>query len=259
MEQVATTIQVLGTKIKLSATSQLLEAITAASADKPVRIATPNPEFILLALKDAPFNKALGSMTHHTVDGFGLLLALKLIARKKRVVTPIEKYTGADLCEDLFKQFQNGEKRFALLGGLPGSAQAKRAALQKQYPNIAIPLALHGGVITTDKPLNQDLLAEIATAKPDILLVGFGAPKQEIWIQAASKHSSLKSIPVMIGVGGTLDFGVTKRRSPRTFQKLHLEWLWRSLTEKGHVKRAYQATMVFSLKVLRSLIKLASR
>ena len=120
-------------------------------------------------------------------------------------------------------------------------------SLQQQYSALKIVGTSDGGIISKDIINIDSTLQEILLqAHPDILLVGFGAPKQELWIQLARSLP----IPVMIGVGGSLDFMVTKKRAPVLFQKTLLEWLYRSFTEKGHFKRAYRATIVFSCATL---------
>ncbi|HSI21339.1 MAG TPA: WecB/TagA/CpsF family glycosyltransferase, partial [Verrucomicrobiae bacterium] len=75
--------------------------------------------------------------------------------------------------------------------------------------------------------------------------------KQELWIDAA------RDLPIstMVGIGGTFGFYTTKKRAPKLFRALHLEWLFRALTEPGHAKRAWRAVVVFSCVALMSLTK----
>jgi N-acetylglucosaminyldiphosphoundecaprenol N-acetyl-beta-D-mannosaminyltransferase len=233
----------MGVDLKLTGKAELFTAIEEASDSSPVRIATPNPEFILLARENSQFKKALEKATHHVVDGFGLSLALRVSGSSGPTS---QKYAGIDLVEDLFKRYSKGEKSFALVGGYEGAA-AKRAELLRQtYPHIKIVAALRGGDISTESPVDPSLLNQLETAAPDILMLGFGAPKQELWMASASAST----IPVMIGVGGSLNFASAKKRAPKLVQVVQMEWLWRAFTEKGHAKRAYRATVGFTVSFL---------
>ena len=93
---------------------------------------------------------------------------------------------------------------------------------------------------------NAAIIAEIRAARPDLLLVALGVPKQEKWIAA---HLAELDVPVAIGVGGTLDVmaGVMKR-APHWMQKAKLEWLFRGLMQPKRAGRLL-ALPKFVLKV----------
>jgi len=233
-----------GVTLRLTSRPELLSAIDEATEQGPVRIATVNPEFIEEAVQNPAFNTALSTMTHATIDGSGLLFLLNFWKKYTHKVQNFELYHGSDLVQELFSRYKDGEKAFFLLGGQPGVMEKASEAIKSQYPKIHIVGVTDGGMVNKDNPqLNPALIKEIQDAKPDILLVAFGAPKQELWIEAAQR--SLQ-VPVMIGVGGSLDFYVKKKRAPQWIQSLHMEWAYRSLTEKGHIKRAFRATAVFT-------------
>ena len=232
---------------KLANRRELLDAIHAAHSEEPVRIATLNPEIMLAAQDRADLRQAIASMTHCSVDGSGLFMALRAWRAVTNATWPLERYTGATLVDDLFKAYQDGSKSFFLLGGGPDlpSPEVLRSRLEQQYPGCRIAGILDPGAIAVaDIRIAPSTAEALRAAKPDIVLAGFGAPKQELWIQAAQSLG----IPVMIGVGGTFGFYTRKNRAPRLMQSLHLEWLYRTLTEKGHAKRAWRAVVVFSLR-----------
>jgi N-acetylglucosaminyldiphosphoundecaprenol N-acetyl-beta-D-mannosaminyltransferase len=243
-------LQFMSLDIQLASKQEVLSAIESATPKNTVQIATVNPEFVLEAQNNSEFKKALSGMTHCIIDGSGLFFALQL-GRLFKTNKKAELYHGADLAEDLFRRHQYGTKRFFLLGGPEGMAEQASSALKKRYPGIKIVGATDGGDIPRSKVIVDQVLAEtITTAKPDILLVAFGAPKQELWMQAAKGLD----VPTMIGVGGTFGFYTTKKRAPRAIRALHLESFYRGLTEKGHAKRLFTATVLFPLQAIKWLL-----
>lgn len=239
-------IQFMSLDIELASKQEVLTAVEAATPDRPVRIATVNPEFVVEAEHNPAFQKALKQMTHCIIDGSGLFFALKLGQFFDTHYQGAEHYHGSDLTEDLFRRHQHGEKKFFLLGGQPGVAKEAERRLREHYPSLKVVGATDGGIIDPHHiEVTPELAAEINAAKPDVLLVGFGAPKQELWITAARE---ILAVPVMIGIGGTIDFYSVKKRAPSWMRSLHLEWLYRSISEQGHWKRAYRATVVFPLR-----------
>ena len=91
---------------------------------------------------------------------------------------------------------------------------------------------------------------DIRAARPDILFVAYGAPKQDLWI---GKHGAVLGVPVMMGVGGSFDFiaGVQKR-APRWVQRVNLEWFYRLVTQPWRWRRQL-ALPRFAWAVLREL------
>lgn len=232
---------------------EILAAIDKANPSQPVRIATLNPEFALEAQNNPEFKIAVAAMTHCVIDGYGLLAALKLwrFLKRKPDFRGLVQYKGADLAADLFSKYAFGEKNFFLLGGYPGQAAAAAHTIRQRYPSIHISAHDGGFIDKTSPQVDQSIIDEILLFKTDILLVGFGAPKQELWIRQASGQP----VPVIIGVGGTFGFYSNKKRAPGLLRALHLEWLFRAFTEKGHWRRAFRAVFVFGGKSLLWIIK----
>jgi N-acetylglucosaminyldiphosphoundecaprenol N-acetyl-beta-D-mannosaminyltransferase len=235
-----------GIHLALTRKERALEVIDNATRQHPVRIATANPEFIELAQHHEAFRTALHQMTHVTIDGSGLYFMLKLWKITGKTNFSPDQYPGADMVRDLFERYKNGERRFFFLGGAPGVMEKAAEAVKRLYPKITIVGTAYGGIVSDQEgSVSTELTRTLTAAKPDILLVAFGAPKQELWIEAAR---NILSIPVMIGVGGSLDFFVQKKRAPEWMRSLHLEWLYRSISEPGHWRRAFRATILFPLR-----------
>ena len=162
---------------------------------------------------------------------------------------------GIDLIYQIFESTHSSNKRIYLLGAGEGVAKKVSINLRRQYPNANIVGAEEGIKKNhVSESLNCSLIQRINEVKPDILLVAFGAPKQEIWINDNLKK--MPSVKLAIGVGGSFDFISDKiKRAPIIFQKKGLEWFWRLLLEPKRIKRIYNAVIRFSLLILNYKIK----
>jgi N-acetylglucosaminyldiphosphoundecaprenol N-acetyl-beta-D-mannosaminyltransferase len=185
-------------------------------AGMPHQLATVNPEFLVMARGDAEFRRVLQQADLALADGVGLQLAAML--QGKRFVSRV---AGSQLVYQLAPLAAQKGWRLFFLGAAPGVAEEAAQRLRAQHPAIQI-------TVNPADPTPEDsaaALAHIQAVRPDILLVAYGAPKQDLWI---ARHKDESGVPVMIGVGGTFD--VIAGRSPRPPQWLHdigLEWLYR--------------------------------
>jgi N-acetylglucosaminyldiphosphoundecaprenol N-acetyl-beta-D-mannosaminyltransferase len=207
---------------------QTVGGITQAINNKePYNVVTVNPELIMAATKNSAFKDIIAKADVVTPDGIGLLMMGQLTGRRLK-----ERVTGVDLCDRLAKEASQHGWKIYLLGAGPGIAQQSAANLQKKYPKLKIV-----GTSGADPDPNSahDIKNDIIAAKPAILLVAYGSPTQELWIQ---KHRQELDPIVTIGVGGSFDFisGSTKR-APKLVQKIGLEWLWRLVLQPWRIKR----------------------
>lgn len=221
------------------------ELLRAIAAGEKVRVATPNPEILLAARSSQPLQQAVCEMTHCLVDGTGTVLWWR-VAQVFFPLPAISRVAGASFCENLFTLYADGSRSFAFLGSSPGIAQQAAENLRQRFPAIRIVFSEDGGTPSPDGALDPAVRTRLLEAKPDITLVTFGAPKQELVIHQL-KDSSL---PAMLGVGGTLHFFVDRSRAPRLLRNLGLEWLWRLFTVPGHWRRVWRAVGVFSFVAL---------
>ncbi len=154
-------------------------------------------------------------------DGIGVLLAARILG-----LPVLRRVAGADLTEALCGAAVVRGHSVFLLGASAGIAEAAAVRLQEQFPGLRIAGTAHGYFRPAEEPA---LLAQIRRAAPDILLVAFGAPRQELWLH---RHAASLGVPVMMGVGGTLDVLAGRtRRAPRWLQAAGLEWLYRMMRE----------------------------
>lgn len=205
-------------------------------------VATVNPEFVLTASSDPVFKTILNQSDLSLPDGVGLQMAssyLHFFDHQLSVLT--ERVTGSDLFFKLCKLGSQKGWRIGLLGGQDFRGQnvcdLTKWRLEDYYPGIRV-------AYCSREP--SDL---VFTTPLDLLFVAFGAPKQEKWL--SENRDQLSQVRVGIGVGGTFDYLVGKRRrAPRLLRNLRLEWLWRLLIEPRRVGRIFRAVVVFPWRVL---------
>jgi len=163
-----------------------------------------------------------------------VLLAARLLRR------PIpERVPGSDLAPALFAAAERrGGLRVYLLGAGPGVAERAARRIEQMWPAVEVvgcyspPLGFEH-----DEQENQQILARIAMNRPDVLIVGLGAPKQELWLNA-NRHRLC--VPVALGVGATIDFlAGEKARAPRWMRAVGIEWLHRMASEPRRLARRY--------------------
>ena len=190
-------------------------------------IITLNPEY----LYRAQFNEELMKLVHEadlvTPDGTGIVWAAKMAG------TPVpERVTGIDLMLSLIPKAAEAGWRVFLLGAAPGVAKEAAENLKKQYPSLII-AGTHDGYFKPHE--EEDIVKEIAAAKPHLLFVALGMPRQEQWIH---KHKNKMGVPVAMGVGGSFDViaGRVERVAP-WLQKMNLEWLGRLMKEPQRWRR----------------------
>ena len=135
--------------------------------------------------------------------------------------------------------------RIFLLGAAPGVANDLATRLRVEHPGLEV--EAHAG--TPDPSADAATLALIRAHKPQVLLVAYGHPKQELWIDRM--HESL-GVAVAMGVGGSFDY-LTGRipRAPTWMRRAGLEWLFRLVRQPWRVRRM-AVLPIYALRVLRS-------
>jgi N-acetylglucosaminyldiphosphoundecaprenol N-acetyl-beta-D-mannosaminyltransferase len=200
-------------------------------------VVTPNVDHTVMFQSQADLRQAYADASLVLADGAPVVLASRLLRR------PLpERVAGSDLVPALFEQAskENGEPPFKvfLLGAGPGVANRAARVIEQRWANIEVvgtyspPLAFEN-----DEAENERILVMIAEAEPQLLLVGLGAPKQELWVQ---RHASRIHAKAALCVGATIDFlAGEKSRSPVWMRRLGLEWLHRLSTEPSRLAKRY--------------------
>jgi N-acetylglucosaminyldiphosphoundecaprenol N-acetyl-beta-D-mannosaminyltransferase len=207
----------------------------------PHQIVTVNPEFVMEARRNRAFRRVLAAADLATPDGFGIILAARWRG------TPLRgRVTGIDLTERIAAEAARRGWSLFLLGAAPGVAERAAAALQRANPGLRIAGCYAGSPRPADEPPIRE---RIIAARPDVLLVAYGHPAQDLWI---ARNQPLLRVPVAIGVGGTFDelAGVVPR-APALVQRLGLKWLYRLIVQPWRWRRIMTAAPLFLWTVLR--------
>lgn len=200
--------------------------------DKFHYVVTPNPEFLLAAEKDPEFRRVLNAADLVLPDGIGVVYSAKILG------TPLkERVPGIEFAEAMLSALNDMGGRLYLLGAKPGVAEEAGRRICARYPALVL-CGTHDGYFKDE----QAILPEIAAAKPDLLFVCLGAPKQEKWMARWGRHTGAK---LAIGLGGCLDvFAGNVRRAPEQWQKLGLEWAYRLKKEPKRIGRMAKLPLV---------------
>lgn len=220
------------------ATARILQMLRESAQS---HVMTPNNEMLVEAVHNAPFRTLLGRTALNLPDSTGLLLAARFTGQ----ALPM-RVTGVDTVERVCASLDASCPVF-LLGGAPGVAEMAAGALVAKNPSLAVAGTFAGSPREEDAPA---IVERINRSGARLLLVAYGAPAQDLWID---RHlPSLPSVRVAMGVGGTFDFlaGVQKR-APKAVRRLGLEWLWRLVHQPSRLPRIIRATVRFPLLVLR--------
>lgn len=199
---------------------------------KPAYVITPNAQHIVLLEKEVRLREIYQKADLVVPDGVSLLYAARTFGRTIR-----ERVAGVDLFQSLCALSAEHNLRVFLLGGRPGSANRCAAELKKKFPNLHVDTYCPPFGFENNKEEHERTNDAIRSAKPDLLFVGLGAPKQEYWI---FDHGRRLGASVCVGVGGTFEMvGGIVRRSPVWIQDLGFEWLYRLCAEPRRMWRRY--------------------
>jgi N-acetylglucosaminyldiphosphoundecaprenol N-acetyl-beta-D-mannosaminyltransferase len=194
-------------------------------------IVTPNVDHAVMFQHRADLRLAYSDAALVLADGLPLVIASKLLRR------PLpERVAGSDLVPKLLGAGQ--PLRVFLLGAAPGVAETAAEIIKLQWRNANVVGTLSPPLGFENDPVeNERILAAVAAASPDFLVVGFGAPKQELWVHR--NHRALQA-KVAICAGATIDFlAGHKQRSPVWMRHCGLEWLHRVATEPRRLAGRY--------------------
>ncbi len=217
--------------VNLDGALDAIDALVSAKAGGTVF--TPNVDHVVQVEHDPRFRAAYDDVSLSLVDGMPLMWAARLLK------TPLpEKVSGSDLILPLMRRAAERGHRVYFLGGADGAAELAKQKLLEQFPSLQIVGVDSARIdVNGSAEVQAPILARIATAKPDLLLVALGAPKQEIW--SHEQRAALGSA-VAIGVGASLDFiAGAQTRAPKWMSDSGLEWAYRLAQDPRRMASRY--------------------
>lgn len=207
------------------------------TTNKKKFIITVNPEIIMKSYKNIEIKEMLLNDNNILVpDG------ISIIKKAKQCNINIkERITGVDISSKALEICNKNKKSIYLFGSKKEVLDKLIININQKYPNINIVGFSDGYVEDKDK-----IMQEIISLSPDLILIALGVPNQELLI---NKYIEKAKKGVFIGVGGTFDvLSGCKKRAPKLFIKLNLEWLYRIICEPTRLKRFIQNNIVFMFK-----------
>jgi len=268
-------MEILGVKIDNFSREEALKKIADfLSEEKFHQIATINPEFVLEAQKNEKFKNILNSCDLNVADGIGIKLAFWRKGKKLK-----NRFAGADLMQEILKMADEKNLSIFLAANKDGLSlwEETARAINKIYPQLKI----------SGTDLNKNNYGcELRVAGCEIVLCNYGAPFQEEFIHSLVniksdkpphlffdkiiqsnnseyingnliKNNSLPSkrcggkIRLAMGVGGSFDFMIEKRkRAPIFMRNMGLELLYRLIQQPSRIKRIFNATIIFPIKII---------
>lgn len=208
----------------------------------PRQVSFINVDCVNQAYADECYRDILVTSDLRLGDGIGLRIAGRLLGSEIR-----ENVNGTDLFPQLCAQLAARGQGLFLLGGRPGVAQAAADWAVSRHPGLRIAGTHHGYFAEAETPA---VIEEINASGAAVLLVAFGAPRQEKWIR---RHLPALRVNAALGVGGLFDFYSGRiPRAPQWLREIGLEWTYRLYQEPGRMWRRYLVgNLIFLGRVLR--------
>lgn len=234
-------IDVLGVPVDCVTMAQSLDIVDdLVSGQKCQTILAVNPEKVMRAQSDPVLLSSLRAAKLLIPDGIGVVMAARILALGK-----LERVPGVELMQELCRRAPSRGYRIFLFGATLEANEIAKQVLTERYPGIRIVGHQHGFVKEHEMPA---LIDRINEARTQILFVGLGSPKQEIWME---QYRAQLKVNACQGVGGTFDVIAGRvPRAPQAFRTLNMEWLYRLLIEPRRLLRQ-SSLLRFALQVLR--------
>lgn len=196
-------------------------------------VLTPNVDHLVLLEEDARLREAYAAASLVLADGMPVVWASRLLGTPLR-----EKISGSDLIGPLLHRAAREAWRVYFIGGGEGVAERAAEAMAREAPGLCV-VGIDARPIDLDRDResHEELVAGVNAARPDLVLLALGCPKQEIVMQ---RIAAAVRPAVCIGVGAGLDFVAgTIPRAPRWVSSVGLEWLYRLAREPRRLWRRY--------------------
>ena len=246
-------VEIMGTTIFGTRKSEVLRKMWLQRKEM-LHVATVNPEFVMEARANPRFRESL-SHCLTVADGWGVVWADRIVRSDQFAVRRVrmERVSGVELVTEILRHAdRTGEKVF-LLGGRPGSAPAAAQAMSAEYPGARLSYFAGAATVRLEKQEEANMtIAKINAISPDYLLVAYGSPWQDIWIEDNRPYLRVR---VAMGVGGVLDeWAGLVPRCPAWLDRVGLKWLFRLSHEPWRWRRIMRV-FAFAFLVLEQRLK----
>lgn len=220
--------------------SRILHWIDEGPAPQGARyVFTPNVDHIVRLQSNETLRAAYGDASLVVADGWPIVRASKWLGK------PLpERVAGSDLVPRLFSSAASrGGLRVFLLGGMPGVPERAAAHIRAGWKSVEIVGLCSPEYGFEKRPEECERICRmVSEASPDLLIVGFGAPKQELWLHA--HHKRLRAGAV-IAAGATIDFLAGEQtRAPQWVQSIGMEWFYRAASNPKRLGMRYARDLV---------------
>ena len=208
-------------------------------------INTINPHSYIIAKKDILFKKAIIASNYIIADGFGFVLASKILNKKK-----IFRITGSDLHKHFLIEAESKLLKVFYLGADEKTLECIKAKVSVEYPSVSVNSYSPPFKNVFSPKDNEKIIKSINKISPDILFIGMTAPKQEKWEYINSKYLNVK---VICSIGAVFDYYSEKIIRPKEiWQKAGLEWLIRLIKDPRRLwKRTFKSMPEFVIEIIK--------
>lgn len=202
------------------------------SINNSIKLRIISPHFYHIVLCKAK-NELLRIVSEYELvlpDGYGVYAASRFLYGNNGFD---KVYNGTDLYDIVLKEAIRKSWKIYFLGDSEETISKLKENLPLKYPKLIIAGAHHGFFDFSD----SKIVEEINESKADILMVGMGFPRQDLWI---TENFEKLTVPVIMSVGAGIGFiSGNKKRAPKIVRAIHLEWLFRLFQEPQRLWRRY--------------------
>ena len=210
--------------------------------EKVSQVVTINPEMCDCAKVDSEFSDILRTAEMVIPDGVGVKIGLKILGKN------VDRIAGVDFAKKMIEKSAQNNLPIALIGAKPEVVEKACENLKNEIENLNIVYS-HDGYFQE----NNTILNELKNTGARLVLVALGSPKQEKFIKEARQ---ILPFGLMVGVGGSFDvWSGMVERAPEIYQKLGIEWLYRTVKQPERFKRIFPTLPLFVLRVIKEKIR----
>lgn len=191
------------------------------------KIVTPNPEIVMIAIKNDNLKELINNSNLVLKDGIGIIIAQKIAG-----INANGRQTGFDTLIKILDIANQKNLKLYIVGAKQETLEKAISKIKKDYKNIDV-VGYHNGYFDLNTDKENIIIEDIKDKNPDIVVSAMGFPKQEKFINKLDGLTSMS-----IGVGGSLDvISGNLKRAPKWIQKIGMEWLYRLIKEPSRIKR----------------------